>query len=83
MKVKNNDDFVIGKNLEKNKVNVDLSKVQDLYDEDEILNEIELADDLVIEEEKENKKKKRLPKKVLEQVQAEEFAKEYARVGGI
>ena len=54
-----------------------------MYDEDEILNEIELADDLVIEEEKEDKKKKRLPKKVLEQVQAEEFAKEYARVGGI
>lgn len=85
-------DFVIGKNLESNKADIDWSKVQDLYDDDQLLEEIDEAEDLVIEEDKpkgdvskdgEGKKKKQLAAKVLEKVQNEEFAKEYAKAGGI
>lgn len=49
---KQNKNFTVGENLEKNKVKIDWSKVEDLYDEDEILDEIDLAEDLIIEEEK-------------------------------
>ena len=89
-KIEEDDGFVVGKNLEANKANIDWSKVQDLYDEDELLEEIDEAEDLVIEEDKkpqtennEGKRKKKLAAKVLEKVQNEEFAKEYAKAGGI
>ena len=84
---KESTDFRIGENLEKKKVDIDWSKVEDLYDDDELLNEIDEADDLVIEEDEKdvekNKKRKKMPKKILEQVQNDELAKEYARAGGI
>ena len=42
-------DFILGKNLESKNIDIDWSKVQDLYDDDMILEEIEEADDLVID----------------------------------
>ena len=80
-------DFKLGKNLENKNFDIDWSKVQDLYDDDLILEEIEEADDLVIEQGEKKpegvQKKKQLQKKVIDKVQEEEFAKEYARAGGI
>lgn len=84
---KDGEEFKVSKNLEGKNVEIDWSKVQDLYDEDMILEEIEEADDLVIDLGKKKpeggEKKKQLSKKVLDQVQNEEFAKDYAKAGGI
>jgi len=87
------ENFTIGKNLEGGKsTKFDLTKVKDLYDDQEILHEIEEQDTMIYddpkksdkENEKEGKKKMRkLSQKKLEQVQDEEFKKEYLRVGGI
>jgi len=41
MKQAKNDDLVVGKNLEGKKVDIDWSKVQDLYDEDAMLEDID------------------------------------------
>lgn len=69
---KDGEEFKVGKNLEGKNVEIDWSKVQDLYDEDMILEEIEEADDLVIDLGKKKpeggEKKKQLSKKVLDQV---------------
>lgn len=62
MKKAKKSDFVVGKNLEMKKVDIDWSKVQDLYNEDELLGEIDV-EELVIEEtkgEQKDEKKKRL-----------------------
>ena len=85
MKKAKKSDFVVGKNLEMKKVDIDWSKVQDLYNEDELLGEIDV-EELVIEEtkgEQKDEKKKRLSQKVIDKVHDEEFTKDYLRAGGI
>jgi hypothetical protein len=54
------DDFVVSKSLEGNDDKIDWSKVKDLYDDDEIVNDIQNEGDLVFEEEeiKEKNEKK-------------------------
>jgi hypothetical protein len=85
MKKAKKSDFVVGKNLEMKKVDIDWSKVQELYNEDELLGEIDV-EELVIEEtkgEQKDEKKKRLSQKVIDKVHDEEFTKDYLRAGGI
>lgn len=85
MKKAKKGEFVVGENLEMKKVKIDWSKVQDLYDENELLGEIDV-DELVIEDtksEQKDEKKKRLSQKVIEKVHDEEFTKDYLRAGGI
>lgn len=64
---------------------MDWSKVQDLYDEDEIMEEIKREGNLVVEVDKPKTPKKTSAKqdRKLKQLEAEEFEKEYKRTGGI
>ena len=66
-----NEGFTVGKNLEETKADIDWSQVQDLYDEDVLIEEIEENDNLVVKDrgdkdEGEKKQKKRMSNKVLE-----------------
>lgn len=83
-------DFVV-KNLETKKgVKIDMNQIEDLYDEAEMLEEIdpkdlvvdEIKDEDEKEEEKKNKKK-RVNQQQVDQENEERFAKEYKKMGGI
>jgi len=79
--VKDEEDFVVRGKSDK----IDMSKVKDLYDEEEIMGEIEQANDLVMEESKDpsDKKRKQISQAKIEQIQNEQFAKDYLKAGGI
>ena len=70
---------------------IDFSKVKDLYDDDQLLEEMDAEDNLVIEDpigsddEDQPKKKKgrKQSKEVIDKLQDETFTKEYLKVGGI
>lgn len=85
--------FVIGKNIEGNK-KIDMSKVVDLINEDELIQEMN-PDDLVVEVDEDEdeeevkekkpkeKKKKKLKKEEQKKLDDEEFYKTYHKLGGI
>ena len=87
--------FFIGKNLEGEKGKIDLSGIKDLYDDDQILEEMKQEGNILlerndVEEEEdvdENGKRKKKPKtksqKEIKRIEEESFAKEYQKAGGI
>ena len=89
MEATKTDDFIVSKSLEGNDQSIDWSKVKDLYDDDEMINEIENEGDIVFEEEetkeREAKKKnqKHLNKKQIKELEDSEFLKSYTRAGGV
>eukprot|EP00347_Sterkiella_histriomuscorum_P007788 403347561 len=93
-RAKSQKDNMVIKTIETNKnIKFDMNKVVDLYDESEMLEEID-PDELIVEdghkndEEKEEgkgkgKKQKRLSQQQLSKEQEEKFAAEYKKMGGI
>ncbi|CDW75544.1 atp-dependent rna helicase ddx24 [Stylonychia lemnae] len=89
---KRKNDFVVKQIESARGVKFDMSKVVDLYDESEMLDEINPEDLLIDDQDKEekkeedktgNSKKKRLSQHQIALEQEEKFAKEYKKMGGI
>lgn len=80
--------FKVAKGLEGLDENIDWSKVKDLYDEDEIYEDIKrqgVVDDESDEktESAEKKRNRKLRQKQIEALEDEKFTKDYTKAGGI
>ena len=79
----------MGKNLEGNNAQIDLSQIKDLNNEDELFEQMNAEGNIIMDqskpEEEESKKKKQKTKsqKELDRIQDETFAKELHKAGGI
>ena len=80
--------FKVAKGLEGLDENIDWSKVKDLYDEDEIYEDIKRQG--VVDDEKdektesvEKKRNRKLRQKQIEALEDEKFTKDYTKAGGI
>ena len=86
---KDNTNFYVGKNLEsENAKGIDMSQVQDLFDNDEIFEEIKAEGNVVLDqatdyEGRDKKKQRQKSQKEIDRLHEASFVKEYQKAGGI
>lgn len=81
-----NDNFRVAKGLEGQDEKIDWSQVKDLYDEDEMMHDIQkegMLDDNLKPDPVEKKRNKKLRQKQIEALEDEKFTKDYTKAGGI